>query len=328
MSKSLVSVITPCFNGGEYIHRLLDSVLMQTYPNIEMFVVNDGSTDDTESVVTSYYSKFKEKNYTLKCINQHNQGLAAAVNSGLKLINGVYLIWPDSDDFYASPQAIEKMVAVLESKPEYAMVRCFAHLLDEVKLQKVGVLGGDRFIANRKQDLFEDCLFGTNGFWFGAGKYMLKTAVLFDYYPDRNIYQSNQRGGQNFQLMLPLLYNKKCFTIEEYLYNVVERKNSHSRLLSNNYDKVSKKYAEHKQTILITLDYIYDLPAPTKDKYKESINKKYLIKNIEILSVFRKREAIKKLVGFVFYRKEKIKYKELARIIYYLIFKNKTNQMR
>lgn len=56
-----VSVITPCYNGESFIARFLDSLLVQTYNNIEFILINDGSTDKTEEIVRSYRKKFKDK---------------------------------------------------------------------------------------------------------------------------------------------------------------------------------------------------------------------------------------------------------------------------
>ena len=65
MQKGLVSLLTPCYNAGHLIHRLLDSVLNQTYPFIEMIVIDDGSTDNSEQVIRSYISRFEERGYIL-----------------------------------------------------------------------------------------------------------------------------------------------------------------------------------------------------------------------------------------------------------------------
>lgn len=59
--KNLVTILTPCYNGAKVIHRLLDSVLVQDYPHIEMIVVDDGSTDNSKETIESYKSKFEEK---------------------------------------------------------------------------------------------------------------------------------------------------------------------------------------------------------------------------------------------------------------------------
>ena len=70
--KGLVSIVTPCYNTGAILHRLFDSILSQDYPSIEMYAINDGSSDNTEDVIKSYIPKFETKGYKLECINQPN----------------------------------------------------------------------------------------------------------------------------------------------------------------------------------------------------------------------------------------------------------------
>lgn len=87
-----VSVIIPLFNQKQYIGEAIDSILNQTYPNIEMIVVNDGSTDNPSLELKKF-----EKNIVL--INQENQGLAAARNTGIRNSSGEFIQFLDADDF-------------------------------------------------------------------------------------------------------------------------------------------------------------------------------------------------------------------------------------
>ena len=86
MQKGLVSIITPCYNTGDILHRLLDSILSQDYPHVEMYAINDGSNDNTEDVIKGHIPKFQEKGYELHYVYQENSGQSAALNNGLKLI--------------------------------------------------------------------------------------------------------------------------------------------------------------------------------------------------------------------------------------------------
>lgn len=93
MDSPLVSVIIPCFNGEKYICDAIDSVLQQTYPNIEIIVVNDGSTDNSAKIITGYGKK-------LHVLHQENTGLSAARNAGVKAAKGKYLAFLDCDDYW------------------------------------------------------------------------------------------------------------------------------------------------------------------------------------------------------------------------------------
>lgn len=289
MEKSLVSIVTPCYNTGGYIHRLLDSVLEQTYPNIEMFVINDGSTDNSADVVSSYLGKFEARGYRLTLINQENQGQSVAINQGLQLIHGKYLVWPDSDDFYASPDVIERMVTIFEkSENDYGLVRTQENLLEDETLKIIGYNGKKVAAECDKRQLFEDCLFCKNGFFFCPGAYMADFEKMKKCMP-LSIY-TQKDAGQNWQLMLPLLYNYKCYTIQEPLYNVVVRLSSHSRGQYKGFTEVIKKYAAYENTIVETLKRIKGMPRQDLDQYLLDIKKKYCKERL--LQAFKYREKM------------------------------------
>ncbi|MEW5870925.1 MAG: glycosyltransferase [Chloroflexota bacterium] len=110
-----VSVIIPSFNHALYIQEAINSVLTQSMPDLELLVIDDGSTDDSVKIL---------KNYTdprLKMICQANQGAHAAINRGLELAQGEHLSILNSDDAY-HPQRLEKALAVLQDKPETSLV--------------------------------------------------------------------------------------------------------------------------------------------------------------------------------------------------------------
>lgn len=90
-APELVSVIIPCYNHGKYLSKAIDSVLSQSYPCIEIVVVDDGSADDTGPVAASYAQ--------VKYVYQHNQGPSAARNTGIDNSAGAYLVFLDADDW-------------------------------------------------------------------------------------------------------------------------------------------------------------------------------------------------------------------------------------
>ena len=93
----LVSIIIPVYNGANYMKKAIDSALNQTYKNIEIIVVNDGSIDngETEKIAKSYGDK-------IRYINKENGGVSSALNTGLKNMNGEYFAWLSHDDIYYS----------------------------------------------------------------------------------------------------------------------------------------------------------------------------------------------------------------------------------
>ena len=87
----LVSVIMPAFNSARFVGQAVQTVLAQTYPQVELIVVNDGSTDETETVLAPYANR-------IQIINQANQGVSAARNTGIRAAQGQYIAFLDADD--------------------------------------------------------------------------------------------------------------------------------------------------------------------------------------------------------------------------------------
>lgn len=103
----LVSIIIPVYNGSNYIKESIESALSQTYNNIEVIVVNDGSNDKTEDIAKSYDCKIK---YYYK----YNGGVASALNFGIKQAKGDYISWLSHDDIYY-PNKIERQIEELKN---------------------------------------------------------------------------------------------------------------------------------------------------------------------------------------------------------------------
>lgn len=93
MKQELISIIIPTYNNAEFLPRALKSVINQTYKNIEILIINDGSTDDTIEII----NKFED--YRIKLYNKTNGGVSLARNYGIKKANGKYLMFVDSDDW-------------------------------------------------------------------------------------------------------------------------------------------------------------------------------------------------------------------------------------
>ncbi|MBC7890468.1 MAG: glycosyltransferase [Ferruginibacter sp.] len=112
-TATLVSVIIPSFNHGRYLLKALKSILMQGYPAIEIIVVDDGSTDNTQEIIKEIPG--------IKYIYQVNQGLSAARNTGIKNSNGEFLVFLDADDWLL-PEAIQTNIDYLLQDESLAFV--------------------------------------------------------------------------------------------------------------------------------------------------------------------------------------------------------------
>lgn len=223
IKQGLVSIITPCYNGEKLIHRLLDSVLSQDYPSIEMIVVDDGSQDKTHDVIENYIDKFEQKGYSLLYLYQDNAGQAAAINTALPKVEGEFLVWPDADDYYSCSTAISEMVKAFSALDDsYGIVRCEESFVDESSLKQVGI----QKYKIQKEHIFEE-YFTSKESIAVAGSHIVKMKCFDEVNPSRHIF--DKRHAQNFQMFLPLSYSYKIFTLEKKLFSIVVRANSHSR---------------------------------------------------------------------------------------------------
>lgn len=123
MQEAKVSVIVPVYNVEKYIDRCISSILRQTYENIELILVDDGSPDKCGDICDEYATYDSR----IQVIHRQNGGLSAARNSGLEVATGDYVLFVDSDD-YIHPNMIERLYSVASMKKaevvicDYAMV--------------------------------------------------------------------------------------------------------------------------------------------------------------------------------------------------------------
>ena len=170
---------------------------------------------------------------------EHNNA-SAAINGGLPLVTGEFLIWPDSDDTL-EPDSVRKRAEFLQACPEYQCVRSLSYYVDEA---------GKRTAADeRRGDLQNERLFFPilEGETFVCcGCYMLRTERFFEIYRKRQI--PEYEVGQNFQMLLPFMYFYPCHTIQEELYVVHVRPESHSRQVLT-LEQQKAKYAAYEKMV-------------------------------------------------------------------------------
>jgi glycosyltransferase involved in cell wall biosynthesis len=114
MSPPLITVIIGAFDAERYLGEAIESVLAQTHPNLELIVVDDGSTDRTGEIAASYGDP-------VRCIRQPNGGMAASRNRAIPEARGDYLAFLDADDRFP-PDKLERQLAVFEAQPELDIV--------------------------------------------------------------------------------------------------------------------------------------------------------------------------------------------------------------
>lgn len=255
MNKQLVSIVTPCYNGEMYLKHFLDSIAEQTYRSLELVLVNDGSTDRTEDVVNEFRPKLEARGIVFIYQYQSNAGQAAALNRGLKLFSGEYLLWLDSDD-ELSKNYVEEGVCYLQQHPE--IMYCYGKavcVLEENPSEIISTIGKRK--KSGRYDFFKDISFNVKDVFFPG--YICRTSALDKVIRNRDIYSG--KGGQNAQLLLPLAwyYGEPGF-VEKIYYKYYIRKKSHSHS-QNTSIKVIHQLERYEMILCSTLRRIEDQDA-------------------------------------------------------------------
>ena len=111
MNELKVSIVIPCYNVDKYIEECLNSVLNQTYSNLEVVVIDDGSNDGTRRILEEYQNRYRN----IKLLIQKNKGMGSARNAGVRVCSGDYLLFVDADD-YIQNDTIETLVNAVSGK--------------------------------------------------------------------------------------------------------------------------------------------------------------------------------------------------------------------
>lgn len=123
MEKDLISIIVPIYNVEDYLEECILSIIRQTYQNVEILLIDDGSTDDSSSIAKNY----EKKDNRIKYYHKKNGGLSSARNYGIEKANGKYLMFIDSDD-YIDYNMVEKLYdAILKNNVD---ISCCAMYLE------------------------------------------------------------------------------------------------------------------------------------------------------------------------------------------------------
>lgn len=119
MKDELISIIVPVYNGGKTIKRAIKSIFTQDYPAIEIVIINDGSTDNSESVINSLVCE-EPSNVTIHLFYEENSGICKARNLGIDKANGKYIVFMDQDDEY-EPHGISELAAAISKGADFVI---------------------------------------------------------------------------------------------------------------------------------------------------------------------------------------------------------------
>ena len=120
----LISVILPVYNAEKFIASSIQSILQQTYKNFELIIINDGSTDASNEIITSF------KDERIKYYRQENMGMAKTLNKGIAFAKGTLIARQDADDF-SYPDRLERQVDFLKKNPSIVLLGTHARIIND-----------------------------------------------------------------------------------------------------------------------------------------------------------------------------------------------------
>lgn len=211
--KPLVSVIIPTYNRLDFVSRAIQSVLDQTYPNVEIIVVDDASDEDLQSVIDAFPS-------VTFLINDSNRGGGYSRNRGIKEASGTYINFLDDDDILY-PEKIEKQVALFETSkvPNLGMITC--HALDERSGEPH--TRHNRFIGNIYKELLANFAISGIETMLYKKEYLLEVGG----------FDEGLQSSQEYDLLIRYSENHAVDFVDEVLTREFQSTNQ----ISTNFDK-------------------------------------------------------------------------------------------
>ena len=219
------SFIVPVYNTGKYLNRCLDSLVNQTFKDFEVIIVNDGSTDNSKEIISSYEKKYDK----VIVINQKNAGLSMARNNGVKKVSGKYLLFIDSDDYV-----------------ETDLLKEIDKEINDAQILRYQVVTEDENGKNKVEyhEKAFDEMKGYDAFKYVSSYHFVEPAWCYvyktEYYLDNNFSFKKDVYHEDFGLIPYVIYKaRKVKSIDYVGYHYIQRNGS---IMNNNdYKKTVKK---------------------------------------------------------------------------------------
>lgn len=317
MGNVLLSVLTPCYNSEDFLARYFENLLEETFKKFEVIIVNDGSLDRSDSIIRMYKSKFETKGIAFKYLNKTvNEGHARAINDGLKLVTGKYLMWPDIDD-YMHPDHFENRLNFMENNSDIDLAIGKSAVFNYNDLSKPVYYAWKKFPKSKKELIKQFILSENRNIGFMSGTFILKTSFLWEIYPSRDIY-SDIFVGPTIQMIFPAIYLGNTGYIPECTFDYyIHGNNQHLVNKKRDYSSIELVY-ENVINQLNIADEEADKLKKTAKNVTSRLNLSYSLKHSDLEMGKNAWEKLKENNGIRF--KEIIKYLLLNNIILHRIY--------
>jgi len=285
--KKMVSIIIPTYNSGKYLLEAIESCLNQTYKNIEIIVIDDGSTDNTKYLLKNYIEEGK-----IKYFYQQNRGRSAARNLGLEKASGEFIQFLDADD-YIHHKKIEKQIKLFNKNKDIGLVYCGAiYIKDNVQIHKL--------LKKVRSKNFLYKLIQGNFLPIHAPIFKSEFKVKFDE-------QYSHMEDWDYWIRLVATSNAKIGYINEFLTYIRVHDNNTSKkdliMLENELNFVNKYIKEFNDKKILGYLYVkkfkleYKLNTKTNWELFKMIMKIRFILIIDVL-IFLLKQKVKKILRY------------------------------
>lgn len=262
VDRPLVSIIVCCYNQEIFVEEALNSLLTQSYENLDVVIYDDASTDKTSLIIESWILKNQYKCTFIK--NKLNIGLVKSINKSLKRCNGEFITFLAADDFFLKDRITNQIKTFMEIDNDYAALYSDAYVINENGEKKLGTYLGQNLqkIIPPSGDIFNDLIIYDNFIPAISVMYRLKALRSLNFYDEELLYE-------DYDMLLRLSKKYKIF-FSKYT-DVCYRFHSNNM----NYMLNNSKYISSKIKIL--------LKHMNHSKYLDEILKEKIFKLCECL---------------------------------------------
>lgn len=288
MGKIKISVIIPVYNTEKFLKRCLDSVLNQTLKEIEIIIINDGSTDNSLEILKTY----AEKDERIVIINKKNGGLSSARNAGLELATGKYIYNIDSDDYLESNLVLEQLYNKCEKEKIDILVFDYYNDFGIKKEYIKNIINSEDSDINKKQYI-KDLI---NSKWGISIWGKLIKRELFE--KNKIKFPENIFMGEDLLTTLKLIvYAYRIRKINKAFYNYVQHENQGTKTINK-----EKKYQDYYNLYMEIKNFL--LGKNIFYKYENEFNEKIFEFSTRILRLkYRKTQVYKNFKTYLIVNK-------------------------
>jgi len=290
-----VSIVMPCYNKQEYIGEMLDSIIAQKWDNIELILVNDGSTDNTRDILAEYEPRFIARGYEVVIVDQRNAGVCAAVKAGLEKITGDYICCVDADD-ELDPGYCSTMAECLNENGTYDYCICNSKHFAQDNGQKKWLPVHFEMPSENTEKIIFEWIFGK--FEGSVWRYMIRR----DYYEKcritENFFTDTHWSHEPFVAIPLLAYQGRYKCIDVPLYFFREVKESHSKSKSVKYIlDYRENYSNLTHVAIDRLDPEH-VEEQLKDRFRMYVEFERCVQELAIKKKYKDAGRFKKIFEF------------------------------